>query len=63
NDIPKLSKEELLFLFYELFPASKLKSLKDWNDFGFSSISKALNKIYSEKINSIRSSANELSKN
>ncbi|MBB6207817.1 hypothetical protein [Borreliella lanei] len=63
NDIPKLSKEELLFLFYELFPVSKLKSLKDWNDFGFSSISKALNKIYSEKINSIRGSANELSKN
>ncbi len=63
NDIPKLSKEELLFLFYELFPVSKLKSLKDWNDFGFSSISKALNKIYSEKINSIKRSANELSKN
>ncbi|WKD00865.1 hypothetical protein QIA01_02645 [Borreliella americana] len=63
NDILKLSKEELLFLFYELFPVSKLKSLKDWNDFGFSSISKALNKIYSEKINSIRGSANELSKN
>nr|WP_267915134.1 hypothetical protein [Borreliella garinii] len=63
NDIPKLSKEELLFLFYELFPISKLKSLKDWNDFGFSSISKALNKIYSEKINSKKGSANELSKN
>ncbi|WNY60303.1 hypothetical protein QIA03_02235 [Borreliella bissettiae] len=63
NDIPKLSKEELLFLFYELFPVSKLKSLKDWNDFGFSSILKVLNKIYSEKINSIRGSANELSKN
>lgn len=63
NDIPKLSKEELLFLFYELFPVSKLKSLKDWNDFGFSSILKALNKIYSEKINSIRGHANELSKN
>ncbi|APS98721.1 hypothetical protein Bmayo_02655 [Borreliella mayonii] len=63
NDIPKLSKEELLFLFYELFPVSKLKSLKDWNDFGFSSILKSLNKIYSEKINSIRGSANELSKN
>ncbi|AIJ29885.1 hypothetical protein [Borreliella valaisiana] len=63
NDIPKLSKEELLFLFYELFPASKLKSLKDWNDFGFSSILKALNKIYSKKINSIRGSTNELSKN
>ncbi|APQ15049.1 hypothetical protein BLA33_01610 [Borreliella garinii] len=63
NDIPKLSKEELLFLFYELFPISKLKSLKDWNDFGFSSISKTLNKIYSEKINSKKGSANELSKN
>ncbi|WNY62979.1 hypothetical protein RAC47_02640 [Borreliella carolinensis] len=63
NDIPKLSKEELLFLFYELFPVSKLKSLKDWNDFGFSSILKVLTKIYSEKINSIRGSANELSKN
>ncbi|SCW28211.1 hypothetical protein SAMN02983004_00323 [Borreliella japonica] len=63
NDIPKLSKEELLFLFYELFPVSKLKSLKDWNDFGFSSIFKALNKVYSEKINSRRGSANELSKN
>ncbi|MBB6042521.1 hypothetical protein QIA34_03210 [Borreliella yangtzensis] len=63
NDIPKLSKEELLFLFYELFPVSKLKSLKDWNDFGFSSILKALNKIYFKKINSIRRSKNELSKN
>ncbi|MBB6031341.1 hypothetical protein HNR35_000305 [Borreliella spielmanii] len=63
NDIPKLSKEELLFLFYELFPVSKLKSLKDWNDFGFSSILKALNKIYSEKINSKRGIVNELSKN
>nr|WP_267508264.1 hypothetical protein [Borreliella afzelii] len=63
NDIPKLSKEELLFLFYELFPISKLKSLKDWNDFGFSSISKTLNKIYFEKINSKKGSANELSKN
>ncbi|QFI14644.1 hypothetical protein QIA37_03220 [Borrelia sp. CA_690] len=63
NDIPKLSKEELLFLFYELFPVSKLKSLKDWNDFGFSSILKALNKIYFEKINSIRGSTNALSKN
>ncbi|WKC76242.1 hypothetical protein [Borreliella valaisiana] len=63
NDISKLSKEELLFLFYELFPVSKLKSLKDWNDFGFSSILKALNKIYSKKINSIRGSINELSKN
>ncbi|AJA90645.1 hypothetical protein OY14_02635 [Borreliella chilensis] len=63
SDIPKLSKEELLFLFYELFPVSKLKSLKDWNDFGFSSIFKALNKIYSEKINSRRESANVLSKN
>ncbi|ABH01803.1 hypothetical protein [Borreliella afzelii] len=63
NDIPKLSKEELLFLFYELFPVSKLKSLKDWNDFGFSSILKVLNKIYSEKINSRRGIVNELSKN
>ncbi|WPM05799.1 hypothetical protein QIA41_01620 [Borreliella sinica] len=63
SDIPKLSKEELLFLFYELFPVSKLKSLKDWNDFGFSSILKTLNKIYSEKINSVRGRANELSKN
>ncbi|WP_151074171.1 hypothetical protein [Borreliella turdi] len=63
NDLPKLSKGELLFLFYELFPVSKLKSLKDWNDFGFSSILKALNKIYSEKINSIRGRVNELSKN
>ncbi|WNY66876.1 hypothetical protein [Borreliella lusitaniae] len=63
NDIPKLSKEELLFLFYELFPVSKLKSLKDWNDFGFLSILKALNKIYSEKINSRIGSPNELSKN
>ncbi|WKC85437.1 hypothetical protein [Borreliella lusitaniae] len=63
NDIPKLSKEELLFLFYELFPVSKLKSLKDWNDFGFSSILKALNKIYYEKINSRIGSPNELSKN
>lgn len=63
NDIPKLSKEELLFLFYELFPVSKLKSLKDWNDFGFSSIFKVLNKIYSEKINSRRGIVNELSKN
>ncbi|APJ08595.1 hypothetical protein [Borreliella afzelii] len=63
NDIPKLSKEELLFLFYELFPVSKLKSLKDWNDFGFSSILKVLNKIYSEKINSKKGIVNELSKN
>ncbi|AHH04877.1 hypothetical protein BmHoA_00545 [Borrelia miyamotoi] len=51
NDISKLSKEELLFLFYELFPVSRLKGVKDWYDFGFSSILKEVKKAYNIEMN------------
>ncbi|WKC58084.1 hypothetical protein [Borrelia sp. P9F1] len=54
DDISSLSRMELLFLFYELFPISKLKSLKDWYDFGFSSIHKEIKKAYNVEINSRR---------
>ena len=45
DDIQSLSKIELLFLFYELFPISKLKGVKDWYDFGFLSILKEIKKL------------------
>ncbi|UPA16387.1 hypothetical protein bcCo53_000529 [Borrelia coriaceae] len=52
DDISKLSKGELLFVFYELFPIARLKGIKDWYDFGFSSILREIKKIYNMKINS-----------
>ncbi|WP_024654803.1 hypothetical protein [Borrelia hispanica] len=52
NDIAKLSKGELLFLFYELFPISRLKGIKDWYDFGFTSIIREIKKVYNIRINS-----------
>ncbi|ACH94767.1 hypothetical protein ACE4V3_01625 [Borrelia recurrentis] len=52
NDIVKLSKGELLFLFYELFPISRLKGIKDWYDFGFTSIIREIKKVYNTRINS-----------
>ncbi|APR64980.1 hypothetical protein baBA2_000523 [Borrelia anserina] len=52
DDILKLSKEELLFLFYELFPISKLKGIKDWYDFGFSSMLRKIQEMYNVIINS-----------
>ncbi|UPA18012.1 hypothetical protein bpuCAU1_000536 [Borrelia puertoricensis] len=52
DDISKLSKGELLFLFYELFPLARLKGINDWYDFGFSSILREIKKIYNVKINS-----------
>ncbi|WP_024653504.1 hypothetical protein [Borrelia persica] len=52
NDISKLSKNELLFLFYELFPISRLKGIKDWYEFGFKSILREVKKVYNVRINS-----------
>ena len=46
DDISKLSNEEVLFLFYDLFPVSRLKGIKDWYEFGFSSILKEIKKAY-----------------
>ncbi|UGQ17323.1 hypothetical protein [Borrelia sp. RT1S] len=54
DDVSNLSRVELLFLFYELFPISKLKSVGDWYDFGFSSILKEIKKAYNLEINSRR---------
>ncbi|UER67697.1 hypothetical protein LKV13_02695 [Borrelia sp. BU AG58] len=54
GDISSLSRMELLFLFYELFPIAKLKSTKDWYDFGFSSILKEIKKAYNVETNSRR---------
>ncbi|AWG42901.1 hypothetical protein CR532_02785 [Candidatus Borreliella tachyglossi] len=54
DDVSNLSREELLFLFYELFPISKLKGVKDWYDFGFLSILKEVKKTYNIAINSRR---------
>ncbi|AHH12553.1 Hypothetical protein BHO_0061900 [Borrelia hermsii YBT] len=51
DDISKLSKGELLFLFYELFPISRLKGLQDWYNFGFSSILREIKKVYDIRIN------------
>ncbi|QMU99300.1 hypothetical protein F0310_02620 [Borrelia sp. A-FGy1] len=54
NNISSLSNIEILFLFYELFPISKLKGIKDWFDFGFLSILKEIKKVYSLEIDSRR---------
>ncbi|BCR21953.1 hypothetical protein [Borrelia sp. HM] len=50
DDIAKLSNEESLFLFYDLFPVSRLKGIKDWYEFGFSSILKQIKKAYNIEI-------------